>query len=107
MSHTPGPWWIERDERIATTWERQAPTSAARIFGHSPPFALGEIVGLATTEENARLIAAAPEMLEALKKLASLDCCTGYLVEPSDMETLWDGLDMARAAIAKAEGRTV
>lgn len=48
------------------------------------------------TFSNARLIAAAPELLEALKLLATLVTGLG-----------WNGeaIDQANAAIAKAEGR--
>ena len=49
------------------------------------------------SEANARLIAAAPDMLDALQKIASNpgDC---------DMETGFTSGHIARAAIAKATG---
>lgn len=62
MEHTPGPWTAEGE----------------RIHGHAPPATrLGlhlatvhEVDGLrATLDANARLIAAAPELLEALEKI--------------------------------------
>lgn len=89
-SHTPGPWGIcpsfggnpdafsisvvGDDRLIATAWDRTP-------FDEANP-----------AEANARLIAAAPELLEALEYLVSLgggDC-----------------LDIARAAIAKARGES-
>ena len=50
-------------------------------------------------EANARLMAAAPELLEALKTLiTALDNCPGEFNYPAKIE------DMARAVIAKAKG---
>jgi hypothetical protein len=49
--------------------------------------------------ENARLIAAAPELLEALKQM--VDSAHPHPVEHPTMTAAWE---VARAAIAKAEG---
>ncbi|GGD58701.1 hypothetical protein [Croceicoccus mobilis] len=82
--HTPGPWSLDendiRDEAQAVLTDRFGGTVADVFTGHRH----GEC------EANARLIAAAPELLDALEYLVSLgggDC-----------------LDMARDAIAKARG---
>lgn len=56
-------------------------------------------------EPEARLIAAAPEMLEALKAFLAYDEQDGE----SDVEMMLaygEARDMARAAIAKAEGQS-
>jgi hypothetical protein len=50
-------------------------------------------------ETNARLIAAAPELLEALRNITE---CAEAGLDGANMD-LW--IDQARAAIAKAEGR--
>lgn len=86
-AHTPGPWKIERasdpgpfhfhylvdatDKIVASTW---APPSESE------------------SEANARLIAAAPDLLEALRGV----------VRVADRKT--DEFDAAHAAIAKATG---
>ena len=88
MPHTPGPWKMDRDRAILGQ-------------GHGTRGLHGAIadvyswVGTEEADANARLIAAAPELLEALKAL-------------SDGTTAnWTAkLNAARAAIAKAQGRS-
>jgi hypothetical protein len=53
-------------------------------------------------EANARLIAAAPDLLEALKKLLT-EC--KYMMENGDMMDNRVEISIAKAAIAKAEGK--
>ena len=82
--HTPGPWY-------ATTMGKA---------GWVDVFAHGVDIPIASTrhqdqEANARLIAAAPELLEALQSV--LDNCL-------DSEGLCTAHAKARAAIAKATG---
>jgi hypothetical protein len=90
--HTPGPW---RDEMGAF---------GIQILAYDPE---GETIRLADmpadetddeTQANARLIAAAPELLEALRLIARSD---GF------KDGTWVGelQEIARKAIAKAEGR--
>jgi hypothetical protein len=87
--HTPGPWMFRRaKERPRFIIEGLSSTGSGVWF-------LADVEGrsIDTNEANARLIAAAPELLAALKDL----------VEFEDRD---DRLrDAARAAIAKAEGR--
>lgn len=113
--HTPGPWIYgqnsfqkERD----TAWEigRSLQCEAAgggisglsRIEGDCDYFlAAGEM-----SEANARLIASAPELLEALQQLimcAEYADETGYVADVGfvDIDSIHD---KARAAIAKAIG---
>jgi hypothetical protein len=80
MPHTPRPWeyGIRRDKSI---WLSLGDPK-------SGPHYQGDLVA---SEADARLIAAAPDLLEALKGLVANDC------------TFWR--DAARAAIAKAEGK--
>ncbi|MCB2020944.1 MAG: hypothetical protein KDG44_09070, partial [Burkholderiaceae bacterium] len=103
-AHTPGPWRITDrygvltdqvgiDGRtVCTVWVRQQ--------GHRPsgvdtePWPEGEA--------NARLIAAAPELLDALRELAELVVLQFGMPPPGA-----DGpLQKALAAIAKADGDT-
>ena len=88
---TLGPWRVSHS------------TDGFRVFVHTGPDAhcLGTIQGhYKYREDHARLIAAAPELLEALNRLVSH--CTannGTPCKPS-----WYVVEEARAAIAKAEG---
>jgi len=83
LKHTPGPWSIRQESvwSVGTDHEMTA-----------------LVYGCTDTEEeaNARLIAAAPDLLEALKILAKQ-------AESHGAEGVY--WDKARAAIAKAEGR--
>lgn len=101
MSHTPGPWKILRhdlgDEEICSV--------PVEIRGGNGRLVVADEGGLApaayewTAEEieaNASLIAAAPELLEALKRLE-------YQSEVS-LESADPARVAARTAIAKARG---
>ena len=86
--HTPGPWTTDSKERTDTARYIMA---AARPFPHT--IARIDLVNRAEDEANAALMAAAPELLEALEALIS----------PVGVVMLHD-LDRARAAIAKVRG---
>lgn len=94
MSHTPGPWTIlcSEDRRGARTVPKITQPGKAGIVA-----TLGW-PGEGDRTANARLIAAAPEMLEALRDtVAQLDH-QGHL-------TWGDVRSLVIAAIAKAEGQ--
>ena len=100
--HTPGPWTITEDGRIqapnldAKCWEQQQHKHIA-----SAPFAADALTPITMGSEraaNARLIAAAPELLAALEFITS-----AAETEPG-MEIYRAHLEQARAAIAKAKG---
>lgn len=90
--HTPGPWWVD-----------------AKSFGGVETFTVRNEAGkevasgqhIATRRKaDARLIAAAPELLEALRGLLhKLDI-------PQQAMGLAADIYRARAAIAKAEGKS-
>lgn len=89
--HTPGPWEItEHDGKFLLT--KDVPV----MIGDPIP------VGVAYTKADAHLIAAAPDMLAALKEIERqrLGTDQGTLRVRSDR--MWE---IATAAIAKAEGR--
>ena len=88
--HTPGPWRYERTNGSPTTGQHM-------IAGGKPGY-LAEVrdCGSGDVSANARLIAAAPELLAALKGVLTL-LDAGSLYEPQAYA--------ARAAIEKAEGR--
>lgn len=113
VGHTPGPWIVEFSgtggyDAMTGAWAiRKDSVLIAEVdqsdYGqnhcdyefHSPE-----------AEANARLIAAAPELLEALMEIHKLSLCpTPNRIR--DWSARVDVMaDFARKAIAKAEGRT-
>ena len=87
MAHTPGPWAVFHGMVVT-----------ANADGSIPPTTqvLGYMNGM--RDADARLIAAAPELLAALKAI----CAADDVKSLADLVTV---LPDARAAIAKAEGR--
>jgi hypothetical protein len=92
--HTPGPWELS--------------DCGERVIGQADQDEIHEVANLTNTlnhEANARLIAAAPELLEALRELAV------QLTEQNSTGSLKLNLKVSRALAAsvgvidKAEGR--
>lgn len=83
MKHTPGPWKLNIDTVCVRNGVQVQP-----VTHHM------DSQGMA----DARLIASAPELLEALKAIVALDDGT------PDLWHFEKEFDAARAAIAKAEG---
>jgi hypothetical protein len=113
-NHTPGPWIIGSAEgRVLSHWEgigyweiANATITDFRGDSGARYFAGG------TQEANARLIAAAPNLLEALEELTEIIDKAGLLNLSNGVQlgpTAWyvkatERMDYARAAIAKAKG---
>ena len=96
--HTPGPW------RISTANPFAVNTSEAGIATAHGIDAANYSEFFPSTEQakaNARLIAAAPELLEALLALEEVDGFKGW------HHTYDEACAKARAAIAKATGNTI
>lgn len=99
---TPGPWQaISHNDTDVAVNSETCPWIVEEVDGYSIAYVLGDVPEL-NAELNARLIAAAPDLLEALKNL---------LEEASDCWRIgehYDGRDgviiAAHNAIAKAEG---
>jgi len=94
MSHTPGPWKLQLQAGarmvISPTGYHGKPSTICYCWPVSDEY--GETA-------NARLIAAAPDLLEVLKRLVDLeDRHAGFF-------TLDQIINAARAVIAKAEGK--
>ena len=95
--HTPGPWRVER--------QNPSPTTGEWMIAGTKPGYLAEVrdCGSRDVQANARLIAAAPDLLAALQALvAELDgpgkpYSSDSYAPPHFIET-------AKAAIAKATG---
>lgn len=81
--HTPGPWRIG--------------DAGFTVFGPPKPGALPETIAPVKNRANARLIAAAPDLLTAVEAL--LDCEPALLSAKERK-----AYAIARAAIAKARG---
>lgn len=99
--HTPGPWEYEKEHRDCfshTSGHYTAPVEFTTIFMDDGNELDGENraeVHGPNQEANARLIAAAPDMLEALKLAKDI------IGHPDDPFTV-----LIESTIAKAEGRT-
>ena len=87
MEHTPGPWNIQATDENDLAWEISYDTEDGLTYP------IADIISYPEATANAKLIAAAPEMLEACKKAHEFIKTTW----PSDLELI------LRLAIAKAE----
>lgn len=99
--HTAGPW-VAIIGRIG--WKLEA--SGAERIGH-----INEWPALhAEAEANATLIAAAPDLLEALRRFLDVADILGDGPGDSDTVTVFEKFEAAavagRAALTKAEGRS-
>ena len=89
--HTPGSWFFDDEhEEVTAEWRRRKGlTRIATVnLGWSEPFNSEQIA-------NARLIAAAPDLLEALKRCKF-----------DSLNMTLDDLEFCRAAIARATGES-
>jgi hypothetical protein len=91
--HTPAPWGIEIAADGLNKWVGCSRYSVATIAE------LPNQVNIGEADANARLIAAAPELLEALTNLCGL-----AEKRPGSLHEYKAAVDSARAAIAKATG---
>lgn len=90
--HTPGPWQINHHKPF------QVCDADGEVRGCSPIAVMHGSVAEKTY--NARLIAAAPELLAALETSLQM-----MIVESYDLNSDWaDGIAEIRAAIVKAKG---
>lgn len=98
--HTPGPWewWQPTDDELLIR-SRFQDEQGRRATAY--PAAIN-VNGSMPYEANARLIAAAPDMLEALKRIAEWNDGS----RPLGDEPWLEMVDIALPAIAKAEGRS-
>jgi hypothetical protein len=98
-AHTPGPWYVEEKNSFSTNafYIRGSDSNGNPLtwgkgcVAHIPKSTVTQMGA------NARLIAAAPEMLEALDKIACFAPGNGDVCEII--------AKVARAAIVKAEGQ--
>ena len=94
--HTSGPWTIECGKNYSNEIVGKSKTGKDWVLARTT----AAKVGRDQDDANARLIAAAPDLLEALKEAQD------YIAsEERAYEMVNPVAVMARAAIAKAEGR--
>lgn len=114
-AHTPGPWGVRKIESDGglvyclignpTSIRKMrggiafAGTYARRALDNAPT---GERIAVDETLANARLIAAAPDLLMALRAMLDAVSRTTY----PEGHAIWKAGDMATDAIAKAEGKS-
>lgn len=105
--HTQGEWFLEDRRGVASLSGNEGNIDVyasvlwiATVHGsHVGPQDPSE------AEANARLIAAAPELLEALERASAwLDVLDESGIASNKSDTLGDSIEMVRAAIAKAKG---
>ncbi|KAJ16061.1 hypothetical protein [Pseudomonas aeruginosa] len=88
--HTPGPWGQDKWGSLQTEGGQDV------LLRGITTISAGSDERIAEAEANTRLIAAAPELLEALRA-----CVSRITDEVADAEFL-DEVEQARAAISKA-----
>jgi len=100
--HTPGEWELRHERHLGKTTHVVKIGTASVYFNR----------GIGQTEEmavaNGKLIASAPELLEALEECVTSDgaaCFSDMKSNPQRMQSRLHAIsDIARAAIAKARG---
>ena len=107
MEHTPGPWAVHNVE-----WTDVDGNTTVPIITNAPEMVGRRMIGTVRLDNlngdgraNAHLIAAAPDMLEALKEIA--EGKGRYSMDPFThaCNTVDDMKELARQAIALVEGR--
>lgn len=94
MTHTPGPWHFGKyADRVTATEDSDGRDSICHVYGNQ--------------QANARLIAAAPEMLNALQQFISFQDADDNVVSGEQLEQLYNSaIKEARRLVAKHEGKT-
>ena len=93
--HTPGPWRLVADATMSSNLRvtSNARPHIAKVYARSP--ALDP-----ECEANARLISAAPDLVEALSFYVAI---CGNTANTVDRESARQAYEMARAALSKAK----
>ena len=94
--HTPGPWAVNPFRTTVDACDDEGPLPICKLLWPTNRRSEDE------TEANARLIAAAPELLEALQELMDEQNGPPLIRDAPAWEA---AMSKARAAIAKVEGR--
>ena len=104
--HTPGPWTSENRSFQHDTFDGIPIIEAGTGYGIASAWQVDNIKASDTQRANAHLIAAAPDLLAALKVMLANEIALAESGDAGfwDPETT-DHVKQARAAIAKAEGK--
>lgn len=106
--YTPGPWVRDTSQGADWGWIRDAEGHMVAVCGipEGEDSLANRRNGTDPTEANANLIAAAPDLLAALKTMHAL--MANGCGELARLPYTWrEEFEAAEAAIAKAEGRPV
>jgi hypothetical protein len=106
-AHTPGPWTTSHYEDRNFPWQiRPVPhyEGGPKLHGSAGAVAAIPDSRLHDQAANARLIAAAPELLEALRHLEGQAVQQNEAYGNPNSPSMYEALTEARAAIAKATG---
>lgn len=107
MKHTPGPWVADLETYPIMVRSQSETWPLVDELGNEEGRTGVFIANTGDNKANARLIAAAPDLLEALDNLARYaDTCELFLKEthPGKAAALRERVSSARAVIAKATG---
>lgn len=96
-AHTPGPWMVRR-------FRTAGPVHVMSECGRYVMDGSSQHSSRIRNEADAKLIAAAPELLEALHRLQWLHHDDVFVYGDDDEQRVNEALANARAAIAKAIG---
>lgn len=102
--HTPGPWKAVEERQVFRAGGKECIVGVDVMAGTEAIARVHNLGGdrLKEMQANARLIAAAPEMLEALRQLFDVLTVSGKHSYKAGSET-GIAIEKARAIIAKAE----
>jgi hypothetical protein len=114
VEHTPGPWSVNTDPmydsgRPFIVWGPKGPGYGlvAHVAPWCPPTKQSQPELFEKCEANARLIAAAPDMYEALREELEILCAWKITAKVPDglREDIDISIENIRNVLAKAEGK--
>lgn len=103
MGHTPGPWIIRSRGENADPVTLEAPEHI--VLPHTfkeQTEGMTEVVAFVDAEANARVVAAAPDLLAACEAVMNISTYFEHGCFPST--SLVDALKLVRTSVAKAKG---
>jgi hypothetical protein len=102
-SYTPGPWWVEDRRHVQANRGGGALQVQAQHRGEGSSYCVASVNFWEATEANASLIAAAPDLFEALESqvIAFTNLAGNVGFSSADIA---DCTAQARAALTKARG---